>query len=412
MRRQLLVATCSVLSVELLRGTPRASAAPLLAVDFGRAVENPVQSGFFEMAGTSSQAAASATFGSYSVDLAGQGFADSNNGTAVDASVRPLYRDYYYNNSDVNGVGVALSIGGVIPNHSYNLTLWSYDADQVFSSTPTTWTPTGNSSGAGGSITDFATPRPTTLNDYSVTFPVSSTTSTLQIFGTTTAGSGGTRLNAFRLMDGAANALAVDFGVPSPPPSPTQAGFVGMSGLQIQSSATQTIGAYNVTVKGQGFEDTSTGNANAIDASVRDLYRDTYYNNSDVNGVGVTLTIDGVTPNTDYDVTLWSYDAAQSFSSTETVWGPSNSTTGASGTITNFATPRPASLSDRSTTIRVRSSTNTLTLFGTTTSGFGGTRLNGFQINAVVPEPTSCLLIALGMATWLGVSRVRRQRNE
>jgi hypothetical protein len=412
MRLHFSVAIFCVVSFAVLRGTEQAQAIPLLAVDFGKGVENPVQSGFLEMAGTSAQAAASGTFGSYSVALAGQGFADSNNGTAVDPSVRPLYRDYYYNNSDVNGVGVGLSIGGVVPNHSYNLTVWSYDADQTFSSTPTTWTPTGNSSGAGGSITDFATPRPATLNDYSVTFPISSTTSTLQVFGTTTSGFGGTRLNAFRLMDGASNALAIDFGVPSTPPSPTQSGFVGMAGLQIQSSATQSIGPYNVTVAGQGFEDTSSGNANAIDASVRDLYRDTYYNNSDVNGVGVTLTIAGVTPNTDYDVTLWSYDAAQSFSSTQTVWGPSTGTTGTSGTITNFATPRPSSFGDRATTIRVRSTTSTLTLFGTTTSGFGGTRLNGFTLNAVVPEPATGVMIGLGSVIGLGLARARRTRDE
>src|SRR4051812_2072094 len=76
-------------------------AIPLLSVDFGEDYENVVQSGFQEMTGEPSQMAASATFGSYSVSLTGQGFADSNNGTAVGSSVRPLYRDYYYNNSDV-----------------------------------------------------------------------------------------------------------------------------------------------------------------------------------------------------------------------------------------------------------------------------------------------------------------------
>jgi hypothetical protein len=404
MRQQLCIVALSFLAVTLTNSKERVFAVPLLSVDFDRAVENPVQPGFLEMSGATSQATANAIFGSYSVDLAGQGFADSNNGTAVDASVRPLYRDYYYNNSTVNGVGVSLAIGGVIPNHNYNLTLWSYDADQVFSSTPTTWTPNGNSSGTGGAITDFALPRPTSLNDYSTTFQISSTTSMIQVFGTTTSGSGGTRLNAFRLNDGASDILSVDLGAPSVPPSPTQTGFTSVSGLQIQSSASKTIGAYNVTLEGQGFENTSEGNANAIDPSIRALYQDTYYNNSDVNGVGVTLKIDGVTPNTDYDLKLWSYDAAQFFSSTETLWSPMAATTGSSGVITNFASPRPMTLSDRSTTIRVRSATGTLTIFGTTTSGFGGTRLNAFELSAVVPEPTAGGLIGLGLLLLGSVS--------
>ena len=103
MRQKLFVAALSLFTCVITNRAEQVFAIPLLAVDFGRVVENPVQSGFFEMTGTTSQATANASFGAYTVDLAGQGFADSNNGAAVDASVRPLYRDYYYNNSDVNG---------------------------------------------------------------------------------------------------------------------------------------------------------------------------------------------------------------------------------------------------------------------------------------------------------------------
>src|SRR6185369_14301708 len=80
---------------------------PLLAVDFGTA-ENYVQSNFSEMAGVVNQATANATFGTYTVDLAGQGFGTASVGHSgeIPQSVRPLYRDYYFNNSDVNGIGV------------------------------------------------------------------------------------------------------------------------------------------------------------------------------------------------------------------------------------------------------------------------------------------------------------------
>src|SRR3954453_7903097 len=68
-------------------------AVPLLAVDFGTS-ENYVQPTFSEMAGTISQSTANATFGSYTVDLAGQGFgkAGAGNSASIGQSVRPLYR--------------------------------------------------------------------------------------------------------------------------------------------------------------------------------------------------------------------------------------------------------------------------------------------------------------------------------
>lgn len=364
---------------------PRAGrSAPLLSVDFGTA-SNTVQSGFSELAGTARQSTASASFGSYTVNLAGQGFGTANNShtSSIDSSVRGLFRDYYYHNSETNGVGVTLSIVGVTPGLPYNLTVWSYDGDQVFSSTPTVWNPINNSTGGGGSITNFAVPFPSSLSQYSATFAVSSTTSTIDVFGTTTSGGGGTRLNGFVLNNGSSDVLKVDFGQPAPPPSPVQTGFNSLAGATSQSSASATFGAYTVGVQGQGFEDTADGNANEIDPSIRNLYRATYYNNSDINGEGVTLTIAGVTPNKEYDVKVWSYDPAQSFSSTPTQWSPTGNTGGTTGSITNFAFPRPTTLNDYSTTIRVHSTTSTLTIFGTTTSGFGGTRLNAVELYAV-----------------------------
>jgi hypothetical protein len=378
----------------------RAFAVPLLAVDFGTA-ENYVQSGFGEMAGVISQATANASFGSYTVDLAGQGFgaATGSHSAAIAQSVRPLYRDYYFNDSDVNGVGVNLSIGGVTPNTQYNLTLWSYDGDQSFSSTATLWSPINNTSGTSGSVSDFATPRPTSLSDYSTTIQVTSATSTLEIFGTTTSGFGGTRLNGFRLNDGVNNVLSVDLGQPSPPPSPIQGGFQSMAGTfplgpnSPPPSMTSTFGTYTVKVSGDpyqstdytrvGFED-NAASAGAIDPSIRALYEDGLQNNLDTNtGAGLSLSIQGVVPNAKYAVKVWSYNPDNTIYPTPTQFGPlsGSTTTGTTASITQTATPLPTSLNDYSTTIYVSSSTSTLDIHAASTANFGGTRLNAFALS-------------------------------
>jgi hypothetical protein len=381
-----------------------ASGTPLLAVDFGTAGVT-AQPGFLEMAGSVSQATASQAFGAYTVDLVGQGFGvgSASNSAAVDESVRGLYRDYYFNNSDITGEGVTLAINGVTPNVPYNLTLWSYDADQVFSPTDTVWSPAGVTSGATGMMTNFADPRPTTLSDYSTTIQVSSTSNRLEVFGTTTFGSGGTRLNGFRLNNGSADVLAVDFGQPLPPPSPTQAGFNSMTGSfplgpnSPPPSLSSTFGSYTVTVSGdpyQGTDYTRVGfehnadSAAAIDPSVRNLYADALINNLDLNdGSGLTLAIQGVTPNKQYRVKLWSYNADNTIYSTPTEFAPlaGSTTTGTTGSITQFATPLPATLDDYSTTIVVSSTTDTLRIHGASTANFGGTRLNAFELSALAP---------------------------
>lgn len=395
--RALLVATIAIAAVMLPN---RTFAVPLLAVDFGTS-ENYVQLGFGEMAGVVSQGTASATFGSYTVDLAGQGFgtATGSHSAAIVQSVRPFYRDYYYNDSDVNGVGVNLAIGGITPNAQYNLTLWSYDGDQSFSSTDTLWSPINNSSGASGSVMDFATPLPITLSDYSTTIQVSSTTGTLDIFGTTTSGFGGTRLNGFRLNDGVNDVLSVDLGQPSPPPSPVQSGFQSMAGAfplgpnSPPPTMASTFGSYTVTVSGDpyqandytrvGFED-NAANATGIDPSIRALYEDGLTNNLDTNtGAGLKMSIQGVVPNAKYALKVWSYNPDNTIYPTPTQFGPlaGSNTSGTSDSITQSATPLPTSLNDYSTTIYISSTTATLDIHAASTANFGGTRLNAFTLS-------------------------------
>jgi hypothetical protein len=322
--------------------------------------------------------------GPYTVNLQGDGFySTGSSSAAIAAGVRNLYRDYYYNNSPVNGEGIVLSLGGFEADKQYDVTLWSYDADQIFTPTPTLWSPFGTTSGNPGSITNFATPYPTTLSDRSTTLQLTSSSGTLDIFGTSTGGGGGTRLNAVQVKDGATNLMALDFGRTSQPPSPVQTGFTGLGGEVAEPTFIQSVGAFTVSLEGQGFFHTTSGNENLVDASVRDFYRDYYFNNATTPGQGVKLTIDGVTPNTDYNLTLWTYDA-DNFSPTPTTWTPTGATTGPVGNVTNRQSPYPSSLAEYQTTIRVRSTTSSLVVFGTLTEGTGGTRLNGFEL-AVAP---------------------------
>jgi hypothetical protein len=203
--------------------------------------------------------------------------------------------------------------------------------------------------------------------------------------------------------------LAVDFGrVISGSPTAVQPGFSGMAGAPVEATRTENFGIYTVTVAGEGFYSSPT----TIDPSVAALYQDYYYHNSTANGVGVTLSIGGVTANTDYDLTFWSYDGDQVFSATPTVWSPltGSNTTGTSGSITNFAIPTPTSLAEYATTIRVKSTTTTLDIFGTTAGGSGGTRLNGFELN-IVPEPSTIIMTGIGISMAIAYRRRCATRN-
>jgi len=382
-RARLLIASTALAAWASAASTAPAQA--LLKVDFGRGVAASLQGGFTAVTGEVSENEHSASIGPYSVFLSGDGFFTAGNAGNIGAAVRPLFRDYYYNNAPTQGDGVVLSLGGFAASTSYDLTLWSYDADNVFSPTPTTWTPFNETTGPTGNITNFAQPpypSPTTLEEFSTTITVtSSPTGAIDVFGTPTGGSGGTRLNGARVRSGATDLLSLDFGRPDTAVSPVQPTYVGISGDVGDPDFSQTVGAFTISLQGQGFFQTTSGNVDLIDGSVRDFFRDYYYNNAIDPGVGVTLSIAGVMPNKDYDLKLWSYDA-DNFSPTPTTWTPQGATTGDVGDVTNQQDPYPTTLAEYSTTIRVRSTTSTLTVFGTTTAGTGGTRLNGFELIA------------------------------
>jgi hypothetical protein len=179
-------------------------AAPVLSIDFGHNPPGtPVQAGFTGIAGATSEPSHTEAVGAYTVKVEGDGFYQAGfNAGNVASAVAPLLEDYYYSNSTDPAVGVKVTVTGVMPNVPYAVTVWSYDEDNIFSVTPTLWGPASGSStiGTSGLVADSGgTPYPTTLGEKSATFVLTSSTNELAFFGSSTGGSGGTRLNGFQL---------------------------------------------------------------------------------------------------------------------------------------------------------------------------------------------------------------------
>lgn len=395
-------------------------AVPLLQVDFGSPLpDGPAQSGFQGMWGTNDHPTV-ATLGAFNVELSAsssmtgtqssRGFFDKLSGFGgridnVDISIRDFYRDFFFNRSTMNGEGIDLKISGLTPNHPYTLTMTSYDADASLTTiTKQEWGPkTGsNTTGTSAAINMLREPWPVSLWDplYTNTIQVSTTTGILDIFGTTSAGSRGTVLNGFQLNDGVNDVLTLDLGEGAAAGN-IAPGFSPMTGPHFDltgptDSASETFGAYTVSVErvGGAFGDTGFYNEYAIrmggeilPPATHALFRDCFCSIATVEGDGILLSIDGVTPNTEYDLRIWDMDPAAG-ASTINSWTPVNNTTGDSATIDLIRTPVPQNIdsSQHSVTIRVKSTDTKLEIFGTSTSGFGGVRLNAIELNAV---PTS-----------------------
>lgn len=390
-------------------------ATPLLAVDFGGPlVNNFVQPGFQAMQGTN-DLLTSATFGAYTVQLSAnnarppgtnatnRGFFSKlpGFGGRIDntpAAHRFLYSDFFFNRSTVNGEGIDLQITGLTPNVPYTLSLASFDADA--SNTPANFTAVNwgpkagsNTTGSTNTVNMLREPVPASLWDpaHSTSITVSTSTGILDIFGTTSAGSRGSVLNGFKLNDGVSDVLSVDLGEGAA--ASVQPGFLHMTGPDVTDMATQSFGAYTITAERVGGAPGDTGfyneyairmGAEILPPATHNMFRDCFYNVSIFPGDGVKLTIDGVTPNTEYDLTIWDMDPATTIP-TPTTWTPINDTTGQEGNVVNVRTPVPQTIDDPNhlTTIRVMSTTTKLEIFATTSDGFGGVRLNAFALNAV-----------------------------
>jgi hypothetical protein len=392
-----------------------AEAVPLLQVDFGSALPNsPLQPGFQGMWGTNDQPT-TAALGAFTVQLqadssmtgtpSSRGFFTKLGGRidSVDPSIRNFYTDFFFNRSTINGEGIDLKISGLTPNVPYNLSVVSFDADASLTSVVAqNWGPKvgSDTTGTSTTINMLREPVPTTLWDplYTGTIQVSTTTGILDIFGTTSSGSRGAVLNGFKLNDGTNDVLQVDLGEGAE--ASVVPGFYHLSGPHFDVSASdggsETFGAYTVSVEriGGNFGDSGFYNEYAVrmggeilPPATHNMFRDCFCNVSINEGEGVLLTIEGVTPDTEYDLTIWDMDPANP-NATPTTWSPVIDTTGEIGNVVSIRTPVPQDIYDPAhlTTIRVQSTGTSLQIFGTTTSGFGGVRLNAFELNAVPDE--------------------------
>ena len=387
---------------------------PLLAVDFGGQLGNsPIQSGFDGVWGTANTVTTS-TIGPYTVQLsanntqtgvsANRGFFNKVSGRIdnTDPSIRDFYRGFYYNRSPVNGEGISLRLSGLTPNHPYMLTVASFDPDasaNVAATTVINWSPATGSdtTGASTTINLIREPVPTSVFAplYSGSMQVSTSTGVLDIFGTVAVGSVGTRgavLNGFKLNDGTNDVLSVDLGegAPSGNEQPEFVGIVGDQGVVV--SHTEVVGAYTVKVEAVGQYLAEAGFYNTpmteqgpevLTAPAHAFYRDYFGTNSTIAGDGLRLTIDGVTPEQEYDLKILSHDSATA--PTEIRWSPTDNTTGNSGDVTMSRTPVPSFVDDPSkyTLLRVKASDASLDVFGGFLTGPGGTRINGFELTAV-----------------------------
>lgn len=185
----------------------------------------------------------------------------------------------------------------------------------------------------------------------------------------------------------AAQILAVDFGTAGVEP-----GFVAQTSYNMTHVTSD--GDVNVAIAGgpQGFYVyTGPGGTN------RDLFDDFVFDNS--GPFTMTLSGPGISPDTDYDMTFWSYYGVEARNTTIT--GISGTTGTTLGPIAWVSTP--TSLSDNSA-----SGTFTSDSVGNLTFSLGAGRpaINGFELNGPdVPEPSTAILAALGLMGFISRRR-------
>lgn len=202
----------------------------------------------------------------------------------------------------------------------------------------------------------------------------------------------------------------------------TQAGFTSIAGpVSNATTLSQVVGGFTVSAD---FTSTSAfsgafnrgGVTNGGALTYADLYNDFLYTNL-ASSAGIILSIAGVTPNTPYTFTLYSFDPSMSTAtSITTTFAAGANTSGASGTVTytsvtpTYTSVVPTTNNQYSTTLTFTSTTSTINIFATATNNAPGIsadylRINGFTMDAV-PEPASLALFSLA-----GLTLVRRRRG-
>lgn len=204
----------------------------------------------------------------------------------------------------------------------------------------------------------------------------------------------------------------VDFG---PTPGSTEAGW--SSWTPSSTSRTQIFanvdgGAENANmttvITGSGTLNTYSRNMPA--ASSTNLYRDAAQYNAPAGTVNLTLS--GLQANQDYSFSVWNYDYAFGGGTTQYYYDVTGGANDFLGQLVNTGNSNPGNVPTELYDTRY-SLTTTLTADSSGTlsvnfnSGAGNTKINGFELIEVVPEPASVSLLGLGVV----LAACRRRRS-
>jgi hypothetical protein len=189
----------------------------------------------------------------------------------------------------------------------------------------------------------------------------------------------------------------------------------------VTTASSQIIGPYTVTVTpfddNQDENSVTAGIQNAVGAiddrdratpiasgtlTLSQIYDDFVFAGTSTGPTGgMNLSIAGLSPNTSYSITLYSFDQGSTGLRTANWLDANNASALVLTTSFNGSNLPVNDADDRFTGIAITDSTGTLTLLGRNTtpniaSGAvnPGVFLNGFELNPV-PEPTSLFLLAL-----------------
>ncbi len=224
--------------------------------------------------------------------------------------------------------------------------------------------------------------------------------------------------------------LAVDFNLSGDPASPTQSGFSSwnFASTTVTSPQSQSFGIYTVNLIGNGDniagrDRTSGGNPtppNGGSFTQSDLMRDfvqglartgaTIDNVPTTAANNTSFTISGFAASTQYTFQLWALDRGANNGNVTSWWNTTNGT-GANATslgsiVNSTAAGAPANNNAFSVSGTVTSDANGFLRFGATNTSPQQVFMNGFQVS-VIPEPTTALLIGLGLGGILLRRRCR-----
>lgn len=212
----------------------------------------------------------------------------------------------------------------------------------------------------------------------------------------------------------AAPILAVDFGdrAEAGPGNPVEPGFSVFTITNANTMTNVGYGGYNVIVSDTGtpiLDDRKrSGPANSGAFTQSALMSDfVFADEANTAGQGLDVRIQGLTPNANYDVTVWSYDAALSSVDPNRI-----SDWFANGTQVvndhNMSGPAPTTNAQYSFSFtHSADGSGELLLAGRNVTTSGAVAINGFTISeSAVPEPAAIGLLAVG-----SIAMLRRHRR-